>query len=52
MPVIQRPLRLGEQRAEHDLVVGHREDAVEILRPERVHGAEHDLLRHQRNSPA
>ena len=50
--VVERPLRLGEQRAQHDLVVGHREDPVEVARHERVHGPPHELLGHQRKSPA
>jgi hypothetical protein len=52
MVVVERALGLREQRAQHDLLVRDREDAVEITRHEGADRALHDLLRHQRISPA
>jgi hypothetical protein len=52
MAVVERALRLREQRPQHDLLIRHRKDAVEVACHEGVNGAPDELLRHQRISPA
>src|SRR5215207_1528129 len=52
VPVVQRALRLGEQRAQLDGRIRDRQDAVEIPLHEGPDGASDNLLRHQRNRPA